>query len=75
MGSVPVIGWVLIGVAGWIAASVLVVVLVGRMVRARDAQVPRGPADPVVPRPPSPVDGPSEPPPGSQGSRHRLRDR
>ncbi|GAA4850260.1 hypothetical protein ACFQ34_23290 [Pseudonocardia benzenivorans] len=41
MGPVPVFGWVLIGMAAWVAVSVVVAVVVGRMVRARDAQVPR----------------------------------
>lgn len=76
MRTVPVIGWVLIGVAAWIVVAVIVVVLLGRMIRARDAQVPRGPAEPVVPRPPAPVDEPSEEPPaGSPRHGHTLRDR
>ncbi|MBN9109096.1 MAG: hypothetical protein J0I34_09955 [Pseudonocardia sp.] len=76
MGTVPVIGWVLIGVAAWIVVSVVVVLLLGRMIRARDAQVPRGPAGPVVPPSPTPVEeAAEEPPAGRTGRVHRLRDR
>ncbi|ODT96938.1 MAG: hypothetical protein ABS81_30470 [Pseudonocardia sp. SCN 72-86] len=65
----------LIGVAAWLVASVVVVLLLGRMIRARDAQVPRGPAGPVIPQPPKPVDEPSDPPAGRPGRGHQLRDR
>ncbi|MGD9987445.1 hypothetical protein [Pseudonocardia sp.] len=76
MRAVPVIGWILVGVAAWIVVAVIVVILLGRMIRARDAQVPRSPAEPVTPQPPAVVDGPSGDPPVGRSSRgHRLRGR
>lgn len=60
------LGWVLIGVAAWVAASGVVAVLVGRMVRARDAQVPRDAPRAPRPRPESEAEAPADVPGGER---------
>lgn len=52
-----VAGWIAVGVVAWVVIALLVAVLVGRMVRLRDRQVP---ADPM-PSPRRPVDAPGVP--------------
>ncbi|GAA1868973.1 hypothetical protein GCM10009836_56880 [Pseudonocardia ailaonensis] len=44
-----VAGWIVVGVVAWVAVALVVALLVGRMVRLRDRQVPEPPA-PAVPR-------------------------
>ena len=54
---ISTIGWIAIGVAAWLVVALVVGVLIGRMIRRRDAQVPRGvepseaPQQPDVPAP------------------------
>ncbi len=43
--TISTIGWIVVGVAAWLVVSVIVGVLIGRMVRLRDQQVPRKPVD------------------------------
>jgi hypothetical protein len=50
--------WIAIGVAAWLAVAVLVGVLIGRMIRGRDRQIPVNP-------PPPPGDGPRIPAQGT----------
>lgn len=40
MTAVDVLAWIANGVAVWVAASLYVFVVVGRVVRARDRQIP-----------------------------------
>ncbi|GAA4540826.1 hypothetical protein [Pseudonocardia xishanensis] len=54
-------GWIAVGVVAWVAIALLVAVLVGRMVRMRDRQVP---ADPM-PRPTRPAESDSAWPHGT----------
>jgi hypothetical protein len=56
-----VAGWVVLGVVAWMSVALLVAVLVGRMVRLRERQVPHNPfahpAPTVEPDPSSPAGG------------------
>jgi hypothetical protein len=52
-----VAGWIALGVVAWVVIALLVAVLVGRMVRLRDRQVPADPA----PTPRGPVEQPRVP--------------
>jgi hypothetical protein len=38
---ISAVGWIVIGVAAWLVVALIVGVLIGRMIRRRDAQVPR----------------------------------
>ncbi|MFC5948749.1 hypothetical protein ACFQH9_10730 [Pseudonocardia lutea] len=61
-----VAGWIVVGVLAWVAVALVVAVLVGRMVRLRDRQVPEEP----FPRPaPPPEQDPSWPHTGGQAPR------
>jgi hypothetical protein len=53
---ISTLGWIITVAAAWLAVAALVGVLVGRMIRERDRQVP------PVPDPP-PVAGPGKPDP------------
>ena len=44
---VPVWVWIVLGVAGWVAAAWVTALFVGRMARLRDAQTPRPPQRPA----------------------------
>ena len=37
------VGWIVVGVAVWMAVTAIVAVLIGRAIRMRDRQVPRPP--------------------------------
>ncbi|MCE0761562.1 hypothetical protein LWC35_01320 [Pseudonocardia kujensis] len=59
-----VAGWIVVGVLAWVAVALVVAVLVGRMVRLRDRQVPEDP----LPRP-APEQDPSWPGTGGRTPR------
>ena len=42
--------WIVIGVAAWMAVAAVVGVLIGRMIRQRDRQVPERPTTEPAPR-------------------------
>lgn len=64
--------WVLVGVAAWLVASVVVALVFGRVVRMRDRQVPDPPARPGPPSAVPPVRRrPVEPPPCGRPQRPR----
>ena len=45
--------WIVVGVAAWMVVAAVVGVLIGRMIRQRDRQVPEGSARRPAPGPPS----------------------
>jgi hypothetical protein len=49
--------WIVVGVAAWMVVAAIVGVLIGRMIRQRDRQVPDGPACDAAPVRPTGADG------------------
>lgn len=56
--------WIGAVLVAWVVVAIAVALLLGRVVRHRERQVPRSPAPPPVPRPRTPPDagGPEGPP-------------
>jgi hypothetical protein len=71
--SISTLGWIVVGVTAWLVVAVVVALLIGRVIRARDEQVPR---DDLPPPADAPDDvgsqRPQSPPPWS-AARSRQR--
>jgi len=65
--AISTVGWIAIGVAAWLVVALVVGVLIGRMIRRRDAQTPRGAETSETPETP----GVPAPSPDSVGRRRR----
>lgn len=64
--NISTVGWIAIGVAAWLVVALIVGVLIGRMIRRRDSQIPGGSTPPPQPQVPAPA-----PSPDSVGRRRR----